>query len=144
MPGQSVERPRVKLIRIIVRDIHDRETTLEVKGKVDAESLEYLIGNLRALVGAGGEGRGLGAEERREQDTYYSKLRDLIASYLRSGYFTSIQVRDLYREMYNEDLKLTTISTYLGRMVSDGVLERVRHGRKWIYEYVGEAVEEVE
>ncbi|MFP3235540.1 MAG: hypothetical protein RXR74_03955, partial [Nitrososphaeria archaeon] len=73
---------------------------------------------------------------------YYSKLRGLVARYLRSGYFTSLQVRELYREMYNEDLKLTTISTYLGRMVSDGLLRRIRYGKKWIYEYVDNVLEE--
>jgi len=140
LPDDAVDRARVKMVRVVVRDIHDRETVLEVKGRVDAESLEYLIGNLRALVGA--EKRGAG--EPVDNDTYYSKLKEFIKSYFRSGYFTSLQLHDLYKEMYDEDLKLTTISTYLGRMVADGFLERVRHGKRWIYEYIEGAVEEVE
>ncbi len=140
LPGGSAERPKVKLVRVVVRDIHDRETTLEIKGKVDGHSLEYLIENLRALVGV--EAAGEGKEYGEERDTYYSKMKELIRSYFKTGYFTSLQLRDLYKEMYGEDIKLTTISTYLGRMVSDGILERIRHGKKWIYELI-EVVEEV-
>ena len=141
LPGGSVEHTKVKLVRVMVRDVNDRETTLEVKGKVDGRSLEYLIENLRALVGV--EATGEEKEYGEERDTYYSKMKELIKSYFRSGYFTSLQLRDLYKEMYGEDIKLTTISTYLGRMVSDGTLERIRHGKKWIYELI-EAVEELD
>lgn len=119
-------RPRVKLVRVIIKDSNDRETTLEIKGRIDEEGLEYLIENLRSLVAGGGG-------EVEEKDTYYSKLKGLVLSYFRNGYFTSMQVRELYKEMYGEDLKLTTVSTYLGRMVSEGVLERIKHGKRWIY-----------
>ncbi|MFP3309169.1 MAG: hypothetical protein RXP27_06405 [Nitrososphaeria archaeon] len=138
MPGAGGERARIKSVRVIVRDVYDRETSLEIKGRIDEESLNYLINNLKLLVSGGAQA----SDEQGELNTYYSKLRGLVARYLRSGYFTSLQVRELYREMYNEDLKLTTISTYLGRMVSDGLLRRIRYGKKWIYEYVDNVLEE--
>lgn len=138
MPGAGGERARIKSVRVIVRDVYDRETSLEIKGRIDEESLNYLINNLKLLVSGGAQA----SDERGESNTYYSKLRGLVARYLKSGYFTSLQVRELYREMYNEDLKLTTISTYLGRMVSDGLLRRIRYGKKWIYEYVNNVLEE--
>jgi hypothetical protein len=138
LPGAGGERARIKSVRVIVRDVYDRETSLEIKGRIDEESLNYLINNLKLLVSGGAQA----SDERGESNTYYSKLRGLVARYLKSGYFTSLQVRELYREMYNEDLKLTTISTYLGRMVSDGLLRRIRYGKKWIYEYVNNVLEE--
>lgn len=138
MPGAGGERARIKSVRVIVRDVYDRETSLEIKGRIDEESLNYLINNLKLLVSGGAQA----SDEQGESNTYYSKLRGLVARYLRSGYFTSLQVRELYREMYNEDLKLTTISTYLGRMVSDGLLRRIRYGKKWIYEFVDNVLEE--
>jgi len=138
LPGAGGERARIKSVRVIVRDVYDRETSLEIKGRIDEESLNYLINNLKLLVSGGAQA----SDEQGESNTYYSKLRGLVARYLRSGYFTSLQVRELYREMYNEDLKLTTISTYLGRMVSDGLLRRIRYGKKWIYEYVDNVLEE--
>jgi len=138
LPGAGGERVRIKSVRVVVRDVHDRETSLEIKGRIDEESLNYLINNLKLLVSGGAQA----SDEQGESNTYYSKLRGLVARYLRSGYFTSLQVRELYREMYNEDLKLTTISTYLGRMVSDGLLRRIRYGKKWIYEYVDNVLEE--
>jgi hypothetical protein len=138
LPGAGGERARIKSVRVIVRDVYDRETSLEIKGRIDEESLNYLINNLKLLVSGGAQA----SDEQGELNTYYSKLRGLVARYLRSGYFTSLQVRELYREMYNEDLKLTTISTYLGRMVSDGLLRRIRYGKKWIYEYVDNVLEE--
>ncbi len=138
MPGG--ERARVKLVRIVVRDIYDRETVLEVKGKVDEHSLEYLIENLRALIGSNTvDDKG----KMEEKDTYYSRIKGLVTSYFKNGYFTSLQVRELYKEMFGDDIKLTTISTYLGRMVSEGVLDRIRHGKKWIYE-LKEVAEELE
>jgi len=138
LPGAGGERARIKSVRVIVRDVYDRETSLEIKGRIDEESLNYLINNLKLLVSGGAQA----SDEQGESNTYYSKLRGLVARYLRSGYFTSLQVRELYREMYNEDLKLTTISTYLGRMVSDGLLRRIRYGKKWIYEFVDNVLEE--
>ena len=40
------------------------------------------------------------------------------------GWFTSSQVRKIYEEVFDEKVRLSTISTYLASLHSDGTLER--------------------
>lgn len=40
------------------------------------------------------------------------------------GWFTSSQVRKIYEEVFDENVRLSTISTYLASLHSDGTLER--------------------
>ena len=57
-------------------------------------------------------------------------IKERLASFLRfderapNGWFTSSQVKRTYDETFEEKVRLSTISTYLASMYSDGILER--------------------
>jgi hypothetical protein len=57
-------------------------------------------------------------------------IKERLASFLRyderapKGWFTSSQIRRIYEAVFEENLRLTTVSTYLASMHSDGSLER--------------------
>lgn len=57
-------------------------------------------------------------------------IKERLASFLRydekapKDWFTSSQIRRTYEEVFEENLRLSTISTYLASMHSEGILER--------------------
>jgi len=57
-------------------------------------------------------------------------IKERLASFLRfhqrapKDWFTSSQIKKIYEEEYEENVRLSTISTYLASMHSDGILER--------------------
>jgi hypothetical protein len=57
-------------------------------------------------------------------------IKERLASFLRfderapKGWFTSSQIRRIYEAVFEENLRLTTVSTYLASLHSDGSLER--------------------
>ena len=65
----------------------------------------------------------------------FFKVKTIIATYLSSGqWFTSLDVRELYEEVYKEELPPNTASTYLRRLEKNGVLKGRKKGK--IVEYV--------
>jgi len=57
-------------------------------------------------------------------------IKERLASFLRfderapEGWFTSSQIRRIYEDVFEENLRLSTISTYLSGMHSGGILDR--------------------
>jgi len=57
-------------------------------------------------------------------------IKERLAHFLRyderapKDWFTSSQLKRTYKEVYEADVRLSTISTYLASMHSDGILER--------------------
>ena len=57
-------------------------------------------------------------------------IKERLASFLRydegtpEDWFTTSEIKRIYEEVYEEEARLSTISTYLARMYSDGILER--------------------
>ncbi len=131
----------IKSIRIMVRDAGDNETIVEVKGGVTKEKLEYLINNLRAIVSMSSDVMVSREKEDEVMETSYGKIKNIIRIYFKDGYFTSPQVKEVYEEMYDEEMKISTISTYLARLHDEGYLTRIKHGKRWIYQLRKEIVE---
>ncbi|MHC1610144.1 MAG: hypothetical protein ACXQTW_00825 [Candidatus Methanospirareceae archaeon] len=57
-------------------------------------------------------------------------IKERLASFLRfderapEGWFTSSEIKRIYEEVFDENVRLSTISTYLASLHSDGILER--------------------
>jgi hypothetical protein len=74
-------------------------------------------------------------------------IKERLASFLRfhqrapTGWFTSSQVKKIYEEEYEESVRLSTISTYLASMHSDGILERGGSRAKRQYRVVSSKLE---
>jgi len=65
----------------------------------------------------------------------FFKVKTIIATYFKDGqWFTSIDLRELYEEVYKETLPANTASTYLRRLEKIGVLKGRKRGK--VIEYV--------
>ncbi len=55
--------------------------------------------------------------------TIIEKLK-IIVNQIKYGWFTSDHIRELYQYNFREDIKPSTVSTYLARMYEENLLER--------------------
>ncbi|MHA1652126.1 MAG: hypothetical protein ACTSYB_18245 [Candidatus Helarchaeota archaeon] len=58
-----------------------------------------------------------------ESLTIREKL-ELIVNQIKYGWFTSDHIRELYQFHFHEEIKPSTVSTYLARMFNENILER--------------------
>jgi hypothetical protein len=65
--------------------------------------------------------------------TKLDRVRDLVLHRLRETTFSSDEVRDLYQKFYGEPIPLTTVATYLSRLVDRGLLRRSGSQGRWRY-----------
>lgn len=65
--------------------------------------------------------------------TKLERVRDLILHRLRHTVFSSDEVRNLYQEFYGEPIPLTTVATYLSRLVDRGFMRRSESSGRWRY-----------
>lgn len=49
---------------------------------------------------------------------------ELVVNQIKYGWFTSDHVRELYQQQFKEDIKPSTVSTYLARLFNENFLER--------------------
>ena len=56
--------------------------------------------------------------------TIKERLRLFLKFEFRNLWFTSLQVKDKYERQYGEEIKISTVSTYLTRLYNEGFLER--------------------
>ena len=69
-------------------------------------------------------------------------IKERLASFLRfderapKEWFTSSEIRRIYEAAFDANVRLTTISTYLASLHSEGILERKGNRAKWQYRVV--------
>ncbi len=74
-----------------------------------------------------------------EVDSEDLTIKERLAYFLRYDekspvdWFTSSQIRRIYEEAYGENVRLSTLSTYLANMHSEGILVRKGSRAKWEY-----------
>jgi len=72
-----------------------------------------------------------------QEQTLMEKFKQVIEENFGDGsWFTSKDILDAYRRTYNEDLKLSTVSTYLLRLYNGGILERRGERKNRMYRLV--------
>ena len=63
----------------------------------------------------------------------FETIQGVIGSYFSDKIFVSKDIRELYREVYGENISLSTVSTYLSRLVEKGGLLRSGSSFEWKY-----------
>lgn len=56
--------------------------------------------------------------------TLKERLRMFLKYEFNSQWFTTVQVKEKYDAMYGEEIKISTVSTYMTRLFNEGYLER--------------------
>ena len=69
-------------------------------------------------------------------DTTFNKTLKLIEDKYPLGSFTSSDVLEAFEDEYNNPIKLSTVSTYLTRLLEKGHLQRERIGNTWVYKKI--------
>ncbi|MFX1450805.1 MAG: hypothetical protein ACFFCM_08185 [Promethearchaeota archaeon] len=71
------------------------------------------------------------------------KLMVIIKSQMKYGWFTSKDIQEFYQGEYREDVKISTVSTYLSRMFEDKILDRRGSRKKREYRLITEKIEQI-
>lgn len=71
-----------------------------------------------------------------DQGTFFGKVVTLLETEFAAGDFSSSDVARGFEEKYNQPVKLSTISTYLARLVEKQYIRRERFGNSWVYRRV--------
>jgi len=69
---------------------------------------------------------------------------ELIVNQIKFGWFTSDHVRELYQQQFLEDIKPSTVSTYLARLFNEDFLERRGSRAKREYHLIDKQITPIE
>lgn len=125
-------------------ELHDHEGTkyvFTVEGRLTRDKVARILEMVEILGGVPEEELILPPPP--SEMTLYERLKMLIERYLTDTWFTSRDVKDLYEQEYGEPVKLSTVSTYLARMVDRGLLVRAGPSSGRRYRLRAEAIRPV-
>lgn len=71
--------------------------------------------------------------------TIKENILDIIFQELKDVWFTSKDVGFIYYKKFNENIKTSTISTYLSRLYDEGYVERVGNRNCWQYKLISKS-----
>ena len=71
-----------------------------------------------------------------DQGTFFGKVQTLLETTFAAGDFSSTDVAREFEDKYSQPVKLSTISTYLGRLADRQYIKRERFGNSWVYRRV--------
>ena len=118
-----------KKIKIEVEDEEGTRYTLALEGRVSRDKILKAVDMLDVMDVPLDQG-----EERPISDgTSYGKVMSLIEGGFSTAEFSSSDVAREFDERYGQPVRLSTVSTYLARLVEKGYLRRERFGTSWVY-----------
>ncbi len=118
--------------RVKVDFIDDQGTkhSISIDGYITREKVAKILDYVELM---GGAPTSNALSEISSPKNLFEKIQEIIRSYLPDKMFISKEIRELYKEIYGENINLSTISTYLSRLVDRGVLIRSGSSFEWRY-----------
>ena len=120
-----------KRIKIELEDEEGTKYTLSLEGAVSRDKLMKAMDMLEVMD--------VPLERARrapDEGTFFGKVQTLLETTFAAGDFSSSDVAREFEEKYNQPVKLSTISTYLARLVDKQYIKRERFGNSWVYRRV--------
>jgi hypothetical protein len=71
-----------------------------------------------------------------DASTFMGKLLEIINTSLAGVEFSSSDLATAFEEKHNQPIPLSTVATYLSRLVDKNILKRQRFGNSWVYRRV--------
>ena len=68
-----------------------------------------------------------------DEATFFGKVQTLLETAFAAGDFSSSDVAREFEEKYGTPVKLSTVATYLARLVDRQYIKRERFGNSWVY-----------
>lgn len=121
-----------KRVKIELQDDEGTKYTLALEGKLSKEKVMKVM-ELMEMINIPGEEEN---EPAPNQNTFFGKLYGLIESSFPGGEFSSSDVAQEFEERYGLPVRLSTVSTYLSRLVDRNHLRREKFGNSWVYRKV--------
>ena len=121
-----------KKIKIEVEDEEGTRYTLALEGRVSRDKILKAVDMLDVMDVHIDQG----VEKPISDGTFYGKVMALIEAGFATAEFSSSDVAQELEERYNAPIRLSTVSTYLARLVEKGYLRRERFGNSWVYRRV--------
>jgi len=121
-----------KKIRIEVEDEEGTRYTLALEGRVSRDKILKAVDMLDVMDVHIDQG----VEKPISDGTFYGKVMALIEAGFATAEFSSSDVAQELEERFNAPIRLSTVSTYLARLVEKGYLRRERFGNSWVYRRV--------
>jgi len=118
-------------IKFELEDDEGTKYTLALEGKVSRDKLMKAVEMLEIMDVPMDQ-----AHKAPDQGTSFGKVVTLLETEFAAGDFSSSDVARAYEEKFNEPVKLSTISTYLARLVEKQYIRRERFGNSWVYRRV--------
>jgi hypothetical protein len=121
----------VKRLRIDFYDDSGCRHTISLEGPLTREKIARIL-DYAELMG------GLSSPSTSHDPSQYARtkldrVRDLVVHGFRESTFSSDDVRRHYQQLYVEPILLTTVATYLSRLVDRGLLRRSGSPGRWRY-----------
>ncbi|MBS7622105.1 hypothetical protein KEJ39_00295 [Candidatus Bathyarchaeota archaeon] len=115
-------------------EFYDKEGirhTVAIEGHVTREKVGRILDYIELMGGTNGGPFSRMAQ--RPTRSRFERTLTIVLSHFPDKPFTSKEVQQTYRSIYGEDVPLSTISTYLSRLVGRGVLSRTGTSFEWKY-----------
>lgn len=113
------------------------EAIVEILGKFQDNGSDYKNQSKRRLENTPNPNNELDSLSIRE------KL-ELIVKQIKYGWFTSDHVRELYQQQFQENIKPSTVSTYLARLFNESFLDRRGSRAKREYHLIDKQITPIE
>ena len=104
--------------------------TISIDGYITREKIAKILDYVELM---GGAPRTNTLNEFPSPKNLFERIQGIIRSYLPDKMFISKDVKELHKEIYGDNINLSTISTYLSRLVDKGILIRSGSSYEWKY-----------
>ena len=112
-------------MRVDLFDTEGNRYSISFEGQVTRDKAVRLLDIVELLGGMpGGDNSGASAAAASNALSKYDKLRVLVQRQFPVVWFSSREVQSAYEQEFKEPMSLSTVSTYLSRMSTKGVVQR--------------------
>jgi predicted transcriptional regulator len=103
--------------------------TISLEGEVPKEKIVQVLDYVELMGGV----HSSNVLNLQDSDKKFHRIRNLVISNFSGKVFKSKDVQASYSEVYGEKIPLSTVSTYLSRLVDRGILSRGGSSGEWHY-----------
>ena len=118
-------------VKVDFSDDQGTKHSIIIEGYITREKVAKILDYVELMGAAPKTSRPL--SEVSSPRNIFERIQNLISSHFSDKTFISKDIREYYREVYGEDIGLSTTSTYLSRLVEKGILTRSGSSFEWQY-----------
>jgi hypothetical protein len=119
-----------KKVKVEITDEEGTTYSLAVQGRFSQDKVMRIM-ELVDLLGQ--STHSLSETSLPNTSTTYGRILTLIQSSYQSREFSSADIARDYEDSHASQIPLSTVSTYLSRLVDRGLLKREKFGNSWLY-----------